>query len=210
MDPHGEILPRLQGEACGAGSQREGLEGCGSKNKGEEAGRHQDKGKKDAIHELSSNTRICQQSCSGPSWQAAPSLAASSLPGSAPWGREHSRLQCSPEAGYLCGFLMKGARTPWLLPRGCFFISQGCFFISQGLPSGHEDSWVSLAMVSQGSLAEGFASHPLYAPDLSLQTLMETSSYKSVSKLMGALAQSLKPSDEEQVSLGPSRPLFES
>lgn len=131
-------------------------------------------------------------------------------PGSVSWGREHSLLQSSPEAGYLCGFLMKGARTPWLLPQGYFFISQGCFFTSQGLPSGHEDSWVSLAMVSQGGLAEGFASHPLYAPDLSLQTLMETSSYKSVSKLMGALAQSLKPSDEEQVSLGPSRPLFES
>ena len=80
MDPHGEILPRLQGEACGAGSQREGLEGCGSKNKGEEAGRRQDKGKKDEIHELSGTTWIRHQSCSGPSWQAAPSLAASSLP----------------------------------------------------------------------------------------------------------------------------------
>lgn len=65
---------------------------------------------------------------------------------------------------------------PTLLP-------QGCFFISQGLPSGHENSWVSLAVVSQAGLEEGFASHPLYAPDLSLQALMETSSCKSGSKL---------------------------
>lgn len=70
---------------------------------------------------------------------------------------------------------MKGTRMPRFLPPGYFFISQG-------FPSGHENDWVSLALDSQTGLEEGFASHPLSASDLSWQTLMETSSCKSVSK----------------------------
>lgn len=74
-------------------------------------------------------------------------------------------------------YLMKGARMSRLLPLGNFFLSQG-------LLSGHKNYWVSLAVTSQNSLEEGFASHPLSTPDLSLQTLMETSSCKSVAELM--------------------------
>lgn len=74
-------------------------------------------------------------------------------------------------------YLMKGARMSRLLPLGNFFLSQG-------LPSGHKNYWVSLAVTSQNGLEEGFAFHPLSTPDLSLQTLMETSSCKSVAELM--------------------------
>lgn len=88
-------------------------------------------------------------------------------------------------------YLMKGARMSRLLPLGNFFLSQG-------LPSGHKNYWVSLAVTSQNSLEEGFASHPLSTPDLSLQTLMETSSCKSVAELMWTLKQSLQLSNEEQ------------